>query len=281
MNMMQRPIQGLPPSFHETFFPDRRHLSALLKLAKSGYDGTIDAISADTGIPTGKSSGKVVPHLKYAHAMGITTTSAVCDGAYTLQLTPLGRLFAVEDPLLHEPLTQLILHLMLSRPVGGASAWHVFFGRSRLALGRTSTVEAATSLLVQELGNSSSLPGPLFSTYREEASLARTGMLAVDKDAIARGALPPLEEFYWAYAYCWLTYWEQTKPGVQQLPLSELEAVSRFFEGSGWTDQAVDDFLAWTTAQGITRVDRQTGTPLVMKIKRSDELTASIYSELL
>ena len=279
--MTQQAIQGLPPSFHETFFPDRRHLSTLIKLAKSGYEGTIDAISADTGIPTGKSSGKVLPHLKYAHAMGITTTAAVRDGVHTLQLAPLGRLFAVEDPLLHEPLTQLILHLMLSRPIGGASAWHIFFGRSRLALGRASTVEAATSFLVQELGNSSSLPGPLFSTYREEASLARTGMLIVDKDAISRGALPTPQEFYWAYAYCWLTSWEQTMPGVQQLPLSELETACRFFEGSGWADQAVHDFLAWTTAQGLTRIDRQTGTPLVMKVKRSDELTALIYGELL
>lgn len=279
--MTQQPIQGLPPSFHETFFPDRRHLSALLKLAKSGYKGTIDAISADTGIPTGKSSGKVLPHLKYAFAMGITTTAAARDGVYTLQLAPLGCLFAVEDPLLHEPLTQLILHLMLSRPIGGASAWHVFFGRSRLALGRASTVGAATSFLTHELGNSSSLPGPLFSTYREEASLARTGMLTVDRDVISRGALPTPQEFYWAYAYCWLTYWEQTAPGVQQLPHSELETASRFFEGSCWADQTVEDFLAWTVAHGITRVDRQTGTPLVMKIKRSNELTAQIYSELL
>ncbi|NYE25606.1 hypothetical protein [Pigmentiphaga litoralis] len=278
---MQRTIQGLPPSFHETFFPDRRHLSALLKLAKNGYSGTIDTISADSGIPTGRSSGKVLPHLKYAHAMGITTASAGSNGVYTLQLTPLGRLFAVEDPLLHEPLTQLILHLMLSRPIGGAAAWHVLFGRSRLALGRVSSVEAATSFLVQELGNSSSLPGPLFTTYREEASFARTGMLTVEKNVVLRGALPMLEEFYWAYACTWLAHWELTAPAMQQLPLSELENLSRFFESSGWMDKAVDDFLAWTTAQGITSVDRQTGAPLIMKIKSSDELIAYIYSDLL
>src|SRR4051794_7387572 len=100
--MTQRTIQGLPPSFHETFFPDRRHLSALLKLAKPGYEGSIDGISAATGIPTGKSSGKVLPHLKYAHAMGITTIPTLSNGVYAVQLTSLGRLFSVEDPLLHE-----------------------------------------------------------------------------------------------------------------------------------------------------------------------------------
>jgi hypothetical protein len=279
--MTQRTIQGLPPSFHETFFPDRRHLAALLKLAKGGYQGSLDTISAATGIPTGKFSGKVLPHLKYAHAMGITTAPAASDGGYTLELTTLGRLLAVEDPLLHEPLTQLILHLLLSRPIGGATAWHVFFGRSRIALGRTATVAATSSFLIQELGNSSSLPGPLFSTYREEASLARTGMLTINKDVFMRGALPSVEEFYWAYAHCWLLYWEQTTPEVQQLPLSELEDRCGFVEGSGWTDQAFEDFLAWTTAQGITRVDRQSGTPLIMKTKRSEELSARIYSDLL
>jgi len=279
--MTQRIIQGLTPSFHETFFPDRRHLAALLKLAAQGYEGSVDAISTATGIPTGKSSGKVLPHLKYAHAMGITTVPVLSDGVYTLQLTPLGQLFADEDPLLHEPLTQLMLHLMLSRPIGGASAWHVFFGRSRLALGRTCSVNAAAAFLMQELGNSSSLPGPLFSTYREEASLARTGMLSVDKDMLTRGALPGVEEYYWAYAYCWLVYWEQTAPGVQQLPLSELEARCGFVEGSGWSDQGFNDFLAWTTEQGITRVDRQTGTPLIMKTRRSEDLAPFIYSDLL
>jgi hypothetical protein len=279
--MTQRVIQGLPPSFHETFFPDRRYLAALLKLAAGGYEGSLDTISAATGIPTGKSSGKVLPHLKYAHAMGITTVPTASEGVYTLQLTPLGHLFAVEDPLLHEPLTQLMLHMMLTRPVGGASAWHVFFGRSRLALGRTCSVNAAASFLTQELGNSSSLPGPLFSTYREEASLARTGMLSVDKETLTRGALPALAEYYWAYAYCWLVYWEQTTTDVQQLPLSELETRCGFVEGSGWSEQAFNDFLAWTTEQGITRIDRQTGTPLIMKTKRSDELAPLIYSDLL
>jgi hypothetical protein len=279
--MTQRLIQGLPPSFHETFSPDRRYLAGLLKLAAGGYAGSLDAISMATGIPTGKSSGKVLPHLKYAHAMGITTVPTLREGIYQVQLTPLGALLAVEDPLLHEPLTQLMLHMMLARPIGGASAWHVFFGRSRLALGRMCSVSGAASFLTQELGNSSSLPGPLFSTYREEASLARTGMLSVDKDTLTRGALPALEEYYWAYAYCWLAYWEQTTPNVQQLPLSELETRCGFVEGSGWSDQEFNNFLAWTTEQGITRVDRQTGTPLVMKIKRSDDLTARIYSDLL
>ncbi|NVI09247.1 hypothetical protein [Paraburkholderia youngii] len=279
--MMQRIIQGLPPSFHESFFPNRRHLAALLKLAIQRFEGTIDSISAESGIPTGKSSGKVLPHLKYAHSMGLVGAPLPTDGLYRLELTPLGRTFCVEDPLLHEPLTQLIMHLMLSRPIGGASAWHVLFGRSRLALGLCASVDAATAFLSQELGNSSALPGPIFSTYREEISLARTGVLTVDKESFARQPLPSRPEYYWAFAFCLLTYWEQTASDARQLSLADLEARCGFLEVSGWNERQVDDFLVWTVEQGITGVDRQTGTPLIMRIKRSDELITQIYSDLL
>lgn len=277
---MQRTIQGLPPSFHESFFPNRRHLATLLKLADQRFEGTIDSISAESGIPTGKSSGKVLPHLKYAHAMGLIGAPVPTNSLYTLQLTPLGRTFFAEDPLLHEPLTQLIMHLMLSRPIGGASAWHVLFGCSRLALGFSASVVAATAFLAQELGNSSAFPGPIFSTYREEISLARTGVLTVDKETYVRQPLPSRPEYYWAFSYCLLTYWEQTS-SEQQLSLADLESYCGFLEVSGWNEKQVDGFLAWTVEQGITRVDRQTGTPLIMRIKRGDELITHIYSDLL
>ena len=279
--MTSRIIQGLPTSFHESFFPDRRHLASVLKLASHSFTGNLDDISAETGIPTGKSSGKVAPHLKYAHAMGMIKLPSLTDGSYALQRTGLGQLFGSEDPLLHEPLTQLILHLMLSRPIGGAPAWHVLFGRSRLALGRISTVDAIAKFLTNELGNSSALPGPIFATYREEASLARTGMLDMEKEVLTRGSLPSLPEYYWAYAYVWLTYWEQCAPTLQQMPLSELEATCGFVEVSGWTDPSFDDFLAWATEQGIVRIDRQTGLPLIMKMRHSDEMVGQIYSDLL
>lgn len=279
--MRERIIQGLPLSFHLSFLPERRYLAALLKLAGQDFSGTAEAIAAETGIPTGKKSGKVVPHLKYAFAMGLIAEPSIDNGRYELRPTVLGKLVLAEDPMLHERITQLIMHLMLSRPIGGAASWHVLFGRSRLALGRTISVDAAVSWLSKELGSSTSLPGPLFSTYREEASLARTSMLVVEKNALTRGSLPALEDYYWGYAFCWLSYWEQTASAAQQLSLSELEAACGFVEVSGWNEAGFADFLSWATEQGIVRVDRQTGTPLVMKTRCSVNLVDRIYAEML
>lgn len=64
--------ERLPLSFHMTFQPERHYLSALLAFAQV-IDGptTIATISSQTGIPTGKSSGKVRPLLQYARGMGL------------------------------------------------------------------------------------------------------------------------------------------------------------------------------------------------------------------
>lgn len=279
--MSERVIDGLPPSFHQSFLPERRHLSSLLRLAATGFEGAIEPISVVTGIPTGKSSGKIVPHLKYASAMGLIKSASATQGTYRLGLTSLGKEVAKEDALLHEDLTQLILHLMLARPVGGAAVWHVFFGMSRLSLGQESSIEAATSFLCSTLGKSSSIPGPLFAAYREESSLARSGMLAVEQSRFKRGCIPANPDYYWGLASCWLSYWEHVAPDEQQLALSKLEAMTGFLEITGWTRSQYDGFLSWAVDHRIAKVDRQTGEPLILRTTSSPDLAARIYSELI
>lgn len=68
----------LPVTFHQTFIPERAHISALLKFAASGNESTStplsvtdQEISVETGIPTGQSSGKVPAMLDYCRGMGL------------------------------------------------------------------------------------------------------------------------------------------------------------------------------------------------------------------
>ena len=57
--------------FHKTFQPQDTYITKILELAAQGYSGTKEEISAVTGIPTGKTSGKVIPHIRYAAFMGL------------------------------------------------------------------------------------------------------------------------------------------------------------------------------------------------------------------
>ena len=50
----------LAVNFHKTFIPERRLITDLMGYAALGQRGTFQEISADTGIPMGKSNGKVL-----------------------------------------------------------------------------------------------------------------------------------------------------------------------------------------------------------------------------
>ncbi len=155
----KRKYQRLPVTFHQTFIPERAHISALLKFAAKGNKGTStlrqaqdiaplsvtdQEISAETGIPTGQSSGKVPAMLDYCRGMGLMTVE---KGAQSRQkrpvLTDFGRTVLLEDSTLTEELSQWLAHLMLCRRQGGAEIWHLSFGNSADVLGMEFPVSGA------------------------------------------------------------------------------------------------------------------------------------------
>ena len=99
-----------------------RHLSKILELASQQYVGTKEDISEITGIPTGKTSGKVVPHILYAYYMGLIYYKFE-RGGYTLSLTPLGKLVRENDKYLFEDITKMICHYSLCDEYTGANIW--------------------------------------------------------------------------------------------------------------------------------------------------------------
>ena len=278
--MSDRPPEGLPPSFHQSFCPERSYIGSLIKLASQQFEGTTDEISEETGIPTGKSSGKVDPHKKYCQAMGLLEIEPFLGARARLVLTPLGQVIHREDLALQEELSQLILHLMISSAHGGALAWNALFGRSKVALGSSFSIDDATSFLTSLLGRNTALPGPIFTTYREEASLMRSGMLDFGGALVTRKPLRHSLEYFWGYAYCWLQYWEAGLGDVQQVPLARYEMTCNFQEVSGWTSSQYMGYLSWMADHRLIKVDRQTGDPLILKTAKSGDIANKIFSEL-
>ncbi len=122
----------LSVSFHETFAPEREYIKRILEYAASGNSDTLEGIAQKTGIPMGKSSGKMNPHLKYAGSMGLITMERKAK-VIKPSLTPLGVIVYKEDKSIGEPVTQWILHLNLCRKWYGAEIWYrIFAGASKV-----------------------------------------------------------------------------------------------------------------------------------------------------
>jgi hypothetical protein len=128
--------QRLPRSFHNTFVPERQYINAMMSYAASGQSGDMHEISEATGIPTGKSSGKVIPILDYCRGMGLVSlTGSRRTATKETEVTAFGRTVLLEDPYLKEPLTQWLAHLHLCGSLTGADVWYQTFFAGKQGLG--------------------------------------------------------------------------------------------------------------------------------------------------
>ena len=126
----------------------------MLSFAAAEKDGTLPEISAKTGIPMGKSSGKTPAILDYCCGMGLITLSSKNGAVKSPRLTSFGRVVFLEDKFLKQPLTQWLAHIHLCRPDAGAEAWFLTFVKGRKILGDSFNQEQLESFLRDESGGS-------------------------------------------------------------------------------------------------------------------------------
>ncbi len=178
---------SLPLNFHRTFIPERRLLAAIMDYAAQGKSGTYEEIAEETGIPMGKSTGKVPAILDYARGMGLVELED-SGGASVKKpiLTSFGRSVYLEDHMLGEAITQWIAHLHLCLPDSGAISWHIAFGKGRSVIGSTFTLEQLEDYLVAECGGGNRRTGPLVRTYLDDAALGRASVLSQKGGTVVR-----------------------------------------------------------------------------------------------
>ena len=116
-------------NFHQTFYPNFDYIGKILEVANGTEKYTIEKLSQITGIPTGASSGKVLPHINYSEYMYLIESDNN-SGEYSLKRTELGNLIFSEDPYFSEDISRLICHMLLTSPIIGSGLW--FFNHNIL-----------------------------------------------------------------------------------------------------------------------------------------------------
>jgi len=246
-------------NFHQTFIPERRYITAMLKYAAGDNQGTDQEISSATGIPVGQSSGKVPAILNYSAGMGLI---CVEKGENTGQkhpiLTDFGRIVLLEDVSLSEPFTQWLSHLHLCRIVGGAEVWYQVFGPGRDVLGMEFLESEIDDYLNNILGKKSkSHVGPLVRTYEEQAAFKDSEILRRVDLNISRSHAPVLDGFVPGYSAFLLSLWETHFSEERQVTLSDFENEIFFQRICGWTEHQFETVIEMMQIAGVIDVDRQ------------------------
>lgn len=272
---------ALPINFHKTFIPERRLISNLLRYAAEGKSGDYQTIAAATGIPMGKSNGKVPAILDYARGMGLITLNQNSKSAVKEpQLTGFGRIVYLEDILMGEKITQWLAHMHLSHPNIGSKAWNQVFSGGRRILGKTFSYEQLEIFLISSFGKGKNRTGPLVRMYLDDAAFARASILKSDKDIIICNKAPLSEEFALPYAAYVLQLIECHFRDQLQVSTTDLNTRTGWFKVCLWEDSDIERALNLIERTGYISIDRLTRPWVLHRMIEAIQVWPKIYCDL-
>ena len=255
----------------------------MLRFAASGYEGDAQSIAAATGIPTGKSSGKVSAILNYCRGMGLVRLGGLNRSAIKKpELTPFGRTVLLEDPYLKTSLSQWIAHLNLCSPITGADAWYQVFFKNTQSLGMSFERSQLDSHLSVVYGvHKAGLIGPLIGMYQDEAAFSICRALVLSGSTITRTTAPLNEEYGFAYGAWLLQLFDDHLPKQGQISTTELDEIAGWQAIPGWDVGSYQRALALIERKGMIEVDRHMEPWLIRPKMTTQSAWKRIFDDLL
>lgn len=269
--------------FHETFQPETAYISQILKLASENYSGSKFDISECSGIPTGQQKGKVEPHIRYAHYMGLVNYTLE-KGIYRLSLTHLGEEVFVQDPHLHEDLSCWLCHYGMTKRASKALQWeylthvvHPGFAE-KISQDRMFSLASTWCDVTQE-----NMLKKVFSVVKNsytEGFFQRLDFLNWDGTIEFKEHSEKFDLMY-VYAYALLDSWETLFAEKQEITEFELKNEIGFGKIFGLNEDECNYALDSLAFEGIITLNRQLFPATLIRTSHSSNVIAQIYSRLL
>lgn len=263
-------------NFHQTFPPDGNMISRLLTSDIFNIALSKEEISQLTGIPTGKSSGKVEPHIKYAEYMGLLRDS-FSEGKHTLTLTPLGKCILEEDPSLSEKVSILTCYLQMTSAFDGAPLWETIVSEV-LPRNRFIIAESALRDILSRETEVVINYGPFFSSL-EDAFFSPLQIVERSGESLRTKKQRYEADMIYVYAYAFFKEWETRYPSRDELTADEISTI--LMPGSmGWLSQDFYLIMEHMQEKGLLSFNRQLVPYIVTKHNTSGGLLPKLFSEL-
>ncbi len=270
----------LPLNFHKTFIPERRLIAKILDYAAMGKQGNYQEISSETGIPMGKSSGKVPAILAYATGMGLIEVLTETGAVKKPILTPFGKAVYAEDKYLSETMVQWLAHMNMCRNDIGAKAWYAVFAEGRNIIGSTFSKEQLEKYLNGKFGKAKNRIGPLLLTYVEDAGLQQAKVLSVNNGEIVRNKAPILKSYSIPYSAYILSLLEVYFKDQNQVTFTDFNIKTLWFETCLWSQSDIELIFNYIEQKGYISIDRQMHPWIMEKKAKADQVWAHIWDEI-
>lgn len=264
--------------FHESFPLQVIYLSEILQLASENYCGSKYDISNLTGIPTGDTSGKVEPHVKYLEFMGLIN-SQLTSGKYKLSLTKLGEIVYESDRYIMQDFTKKLMHYNITRKSKGAPQWSFLF--------RDYPYDFNTPISLNKIIENGKLIYGKEIYLKPVKTIYNTGDFSSispiefnDKDIIFKGCYAS-SDCNNLYAYTLLKELEESEGKENEVTLDKIFEDIKWQKGFGFEYDTALEVLDELNYMGIIKLNKQLNPITLIINKSSEDLILQLYDDLI
>lgn len=265
-------------NFHQSFTVSMNYILKIIKLyIEDNFEYSKEEISKFTGIPTGKSSGKVVPNIKYAKYFGLLDYE-VKKGKYKIIITELGKVLLEEDPYLNEEISLILLNYLMCSQGIGADMWYYI---SNILMPKYSK-KISKKLLIKELEkryikNKVVNINPWIMYHKNIFEELR--LYSFEEDNILKKDIKISKEYVFMYAYLFMKEWENKYP-VTEITIDNIESFN-WKEKLFISEKDSYKILEYMGEEGIIKFNKQLTPVTIVKLKNSSYLLKKIYSKII
>lgn len=264
-------------NFHKTFAPQDSYISKILELAKQEFAGTKEEISEITGIPTGKTSGKVVPHMFYSKYMGLINFE-IEKGRYSLSLTELGKLIYNEDKYLFEDISKLICHYNICDETNGAYIWSFIYQHLPVMLNE----DISDDLLKRKYREFFLVDvdyKPMKKSYTEDGFWAVLNLIDFS-DGLRINSTYYNDIMLYVYAYTLLSSWDKMYHTEQEITIDQIALNLKWNKRFGFDDDEMMYALEKMEEANILKLNKQLIPVIAIRTTDAASLLPHLYDYL-
>lgn len=266
-------------NFAETFPFEKQYAFQLLKLFRRQKKKlSLEDISDKTGIPMGKTTGKVKPHIDYLLGMGLIRTTV--DKWY--ELTTFGKVVYEYDKNFTEPLTIWGCHAFMAGNECGAEVYNEIF--KILRPGIPVKRQQVDVMLSKNFGKdvSSRVLTPFWSTYTREDSLGKGYIIQeLEPEVFIFNPVKEDYQFIPMYGAFVCHMYEFFFPNKGQVSIYEFNETTGFGRVFGKTNQEVIKIMNTLAGEGYVTVQNLVDPPVISKSMNVENAWESYYDNMI
>lgn len=261
-------------NFASTFSPERHYLSLLLKLFKTHKKSmTVSEISDATGIPQGKSSGKVSPHIKYLLGMNLIEQNE--DGGY--KITAFGKSVYSFDKSLSEPITAWACHAFLCDDEDGAIIYREAIPILAKAneLSREALVDGIERNIDSKVDDG--VIAPFIGFYKNDTAFSDAHIIDVEDKILSYNSCPMSKSFIPLYGAFVCYYLEKYFSDKEQVSLPDFASRTELCSRFNLSESSLKSLMDILAGEGYIKISHLVNPLVISRLKETEECMEDLY----